>query len=490
MPSGQVIRVRTADDGVAAATLRSGIGRIQEELKVSPDFPAEVEEAARAAAASPRLPGLDRTDLPFVTIDPETSMDLDQALHLERTDDGYTVRYAIADVAAFVTPGDPVDVEAHRRGESLYGADSKIPLHPKVLSEGAASLLPEQVRPALLWTIHLDASGDGTSVHVERALVRSVAKLSYAGVQQMFDSGTFPGAYADSLPLLKEIGEKREALEVDRGGVNLPLPDQEIAIEGDRWHLEYRSQLPVEGWNAQLSLLTGFGAADLMVYAKVGVLRTLPPPDPRDVKRLHRTARALGLDWPAEQLYPDFIRGLDPTEPEQAAMVVACTRLLRGSGYATFDGELPALTEHSALASEYAHVTAPLRRLADRYAGEICLALCADQPVPEWVHDALGGLPETMRDSGHRAGAYERAILDLVEAGVLAPRVGETFPGVVVELDERDEGRGTVTVQQPAIEAKVTGPAPLPLGTDVTVTLTKADVEARSVAFELATPAG
>jgi exoribonuclease R len=485
MPSGQVIRVRTADDGVAAATLRSGIDAIQQELSVSEQFPPEVEAAARSAAANPRLPELDRTDLPFVTIDPAESMDLDQALHLERTGSGYTVRYAIADVAAFVTPGDPVDVEAHRRGESLYGADSKIPLHPKVISEDAASLLPDQVRPALLWTIALDASGDGTSVHVERARIRSVAKLSYDAVQQMFDDDSFDGAYADSLRLLQEIGEKREAHEVARGGVNLPLPDQEIAIEGQRWRLSYRSQLPVERWNAQLSLLTGFGAADLMVYAKVGVLRTLPPPDPRDVKRLHRTARALGLEWPAEQLYPDFIRSLDPADPKQAAMVVACTRLLRGSGYAAFDGELPDLTQHSALASEYAHVTAPLRRLVDRYAGEICVALCADEPVPVWVHEGLEELPELMRSSGHRASSYESAILDLVEAGVLAPHVGETFPGVVVELDERDEGRGTVTIKEPAVEARVTGPAPLPLGSDVGVRLTKADVGTRTVEFEL-----
>ena len=123
---------------------------------MTPDFPPEVEEAAARAAAAPRLPDLDRTDLPFVTIDPASSLDLDQAVHIERDGDGYVVHYAIADVAAFVTAGDPVDIEANRRGETLYGADSKIPLHPKSLSEGAASLLPDQVRPALLWTIRVD----------------------------------------------------------------------------------------------------------------------------------------------------------------------------------------------------------------------------------------------------------------------------------------------------------------------------------------------
>ena len=98
--------------------------------------------------------------------------------------------------------------------------------------------------------------------------------------------------------------------------MSLPLPEQEIDVDGDEWTLAFRRMLPVEEWNAQISLLTGMAAASLMVYARVGLLRTLPPPDPRDVQRLHRTAKALKIDWPAEQLYPDFIRSLDPTEPE------------------------------------------------------------------------------------------------------------------------------------------------------------------------------
>jgi VacB/RNase II family 3'-5' exoribonuclease len=487
MGSARIIRVARADSGVAATTLRDGIAALQAELGVTAEFPPEVEEAAAAAAANPRLPKLDRTDLPFVTIDPETSMDLDQALHLERDGDGYVVHYAIADVAAFVAPGDPVDLEANKRGETLYAADAKIPLHPKVLSEDAASLLPDQVRPALLWTHKLDATGEGTDTVVERALVRSRAKLSYEGVQKMFDGDGFGDtAYAESLELLKEIGEKRIALEAARGGVNLPLRDQEISVEGDHWSLEYRDLLPVENWNAQISLLTGFAAADLMVYARVGLLRTLPEPDPRDVLRLHRTARALGLEWPAEMLYPDFIRSLDGKNGKHAAMAIACTRLLRGSGYASFNGELPELTEHSALANEYMHVTAPLRRLIDRYAGEVCLALCADQPVPDWVTSAFTTLPETMRASSRTSGAYERGVVDLVEAGLLSQRVGETFTAVVVEIDDEDKQKGSITVEEPAIEARVTGATALPLGEEVEVRLETADVVARKVSFTLA----
>lgn len=481
MPSSRVVRVRSVEDEVAGAALREGIERIHSELGVSASFPPEVTAAAEAAAAAPRLPDLDRTDLPFVTIDPEGSRDLDQALHLERADGGYVVHYAIADVAAFVQPGDPVDLEANRRGETLYGADTKIPLHPPVLSEGAASLLPGQDRPALLWTIRLDGEGARTDVHVERAVVRSTAQLSYVEAQAAIDGGTAP----ESLLLLQEVGERRMRREAERGGVSLPLPEQEIDVQGGQWRLEFREQLPVELWNAQISLLTGFAAADLMIYARIGLLRTLPPPDPRDVQRLHRTARALGIDWPAEQLYPDFIRTLDPAIPAHAAMVNASTRLLRGSGYVAFDGETPAQPLHSALAEEYAHVTAPLRRLGDRYTGEVCLALCAGTEVPDWVRSALPGLPKALQSSGQRANAYERAVLDLVEAGVLAGRVGEEFAGVVVEVERDDPRRGVVVVHDPDVEARVVGEQPLPLGTDVRVRLSVADIAARRVEFAL-----
>ena len=462
--------------------LAAGFARIRAELEVPDGFDPRVRTAAAQAAAAPRLPDLDRTDLPMVTIDPPTSRDLDQAMHLERDGDGYVVHYAIADVAAFVSPGDPVDEEANRRGETLYGADSKVPLHPKVLSEDAASLLPDQDRPALLWTLKVDVEGEGTDVDVVRARVRSRAKLDYETVQKQIDDGSA----AEVFTLLREVGELRKRREAARGGVSLPLPEQVVDVRDEQWTLSFRSMLPVEEWNAQVSLLTGMAAASLMVYARVGLLRTLPPPDPRDVQRLHRTATALRIDWPAELLYPDFIRSLDPRKANHAAMVVACTRLLRGSGYVAFDGEVPEQPEHAALASEYAHVTAPLRRLGDRYAGEVCLALCAGTEVPSWTHAGLPAIPKTLQSSGQRAHAYERAVLDLVEAGVLHERVGEEFGGVIVDVDEKDDRRGVVVLHDPDVEARIVGSTSLPLGTDVRVRLAVADVASRKVEFTLA----
>lgn len=466
----------------AQPALDPGIAAIRRGMGLPDRFPPEVEAAAAQAAGHPRLPALDRTDLPLVTVDPPGAMDLDQALHVARRGDGFVVHYAIADVVAFMQPGDPVDLEANRRGETLYGAADKIPLHPKALSEDAASLLPGETRPALLWTITLDRTGEGTDVDVRRALVRSRERLDYAGVQARIDAGQADPMWA----VLREVGELRIQREQRRGGISLPLPDQEIEVGADgRWRLEFRARHAVEDWNEQISLLTGMAAAHLMTTHGVGLLRTLPEPPAGAIARLHRTAHALRIDWPASRSYPDFIRSLDPKDPRHVAMMVACTTVLRGAGYAAFDGELPRQPMHSALASTYTHVTAPLRRLVDRYTGELCVALCAGEPPPAWVLDALPGLPATMADADRRAGQYERAVIDLAESLALAGRVGERFAASVVELG-RDPRDGVVMLEDLAIEARARGDAPLPLGERVQVELTEADPSHRRIAFHVA----
>jgi len=485
VPSPRMRLPRRVLDAPESIGVTRGLDHIRAELQVPGDFPAEVLAAAERAAAAPRLPELDRTDLELVTIDPPGSKDLDQALHIAARDDGgWTVSYAIADVAAFVSPGDPVDVEAHRRGETFYGPDQRTPLHPPVLSEGAASLLPGQVRPALLWTIQLDAQGRTTDADVVRAKVRSREQLTYEQAQNDVDHPG-PGGTRPTLALLAQVGPLREQRERERGGVSLDIPEQEVVpAEGGGFGLTYRALLPVEGWNAQISLLTGMAAAHLMLYARVGIVRTMPPAAGSALRRLHAVARALGIRWPAELDYPEFVRTLDASRPQDAAMINACTVLFRGAGYAAFDGSTPEDPEHAALASDYSHVTAPLRRLVDRYAGEVCLALCADQPVPGWVREALPALPGEMARADQAAHRYERAVVDWVEACVLQPRVGEVFTGTVVEV-EPEKHRGTVVIQDPAVETRVEGDG-LPLGHEVQVRLVSADPEQGKVTFERA----
>ncbi|MEU0860506.1 RNB domain-containing ribonuclease [Streptomyces griseofuscus] len=456
--------------GAPEAPLRAALAALRARLGVPEGFPPEVGEEAERAAKSPPPPSYDATDLPFFTLDPPGSPDLDQATHLSRRGTGYRVRYAIADVAAFVAPGGALDAEAQRRVNTLYFPDERVPLHPAVLSEGAASLLPGRTRPAVLWTIDLDAEGRALAVEVRRALVRSRARLDYAGVQRAIDTGTAE----EPVALLREIGRARERQEAARGGISLTVPEQEITERDHTYALSYRAPLPAEAWNAQLSLLTGMAAADLMLARGTGILRTLPPAPDGAVARLRRTARALGVDWPHHVPYAAVISALDPRVPHHAAFLQECTTLLRGAGYTVFrDGALPAITTHAAMAAPYTHCTAPLRRLADRYALELSLSAASNDPPPDWVLAALDALPHRMADGAQRASTVEHESIDIVAAALLKDRVGETFDACVVDLDDHHAGVGTVQLASPAVLGRVEGPD-LPLGDPLRVRLVKA----------------
>ncbi|MFC4536870.1 RNB domain-containing ribonuclease [Sphaerisporangium dianthi] len=463
-----------------APRLAEGFERIRDELRLPEAFPqTTLEEADRAAASpSPSLP--DRTDLPLLTVDPPGSMDLDQALCIEERPRGFRVWYAIADVASFVQPGGAIDGEARRRGETLYLPDGRVPLHPPVLSEGAASLLPGVVRPAALWCVDLDSDGVTIGADVSRALVRSRERLDYDYVQAAVDTGTADG----TLRLLPVVGGLRLALERERGGVSLPTPEQEVVAHGDGYRVEFRTPLPAETWNAQISLMTGMAAAAMMLDAEMGVLRTLPPAPPETLARVRRIASALGVDWPDGAGLGEVVASLDPKTPANAAFLKEATVLLRGAGYTAFNGEPPKNAVHAAVAAPYAHVTAPLRRLVDRYGTEVCLAVAAGVPVPEPVQEALESLPALMTGSGRRASAAERACLDLVEAFVLRDRVGQAFDAVVVDVEEGRPG-GIVQITEPAVVARCDGEG-LPLGEKVQVRLTRADLITREVRFSLA----
>lgn len=468
--------------GAAGTPLRAALRGLRTELALPDDFPPEVLAEAAEAARNPAVDGHeDATELPFLTIDPPTSTDLDQAMHLERRAHGYRVHYAIADVAAFVRPGGALDTEAHRRVTTLYLPDGKVPLHPTSLSEGAASLLPGRTRPAVLWEIDLDAEGRAVATRVRRALVRSRAKLDYAGVQQRIDAGTAE----ESLALLRDIGTLREEQEVARGGISLNVPEQEIVEHDGGYDLEYRAPLPADGWNAQISLLTGMAAAHLMTETGTGILRTLPVAPDGAVARLRRSAEALHIDWPHHVPYARLVRSLDPRRTSHAAFLQDCTTLLRGAGYTVFEhGELPTPAVHAAVADLYTHCTAPLRRLVDRYAAELCVAAVADREPPEWVLAALPALPKEMADGTRRANTVERDCVDLVEAALLKDRIGAVFDAYVVDVKEQDPTTGTVHIDDPAVVARIEGGSTsLPLGERLRVRLTQADPGSSKVLF-------
>ncbi|MGO0577512.1 RNB domain-containing ribonuclease [Ornithinimicrobium panacihumi] len=450
--------------------LEQAFVRARREQEVRLDFPPEVLAEVERAIAVAELPERDETAVPFITIDPPGSMDLDQAMHIERDGEGYRIRYAIADAPAFVVPGGAMDSESRLRGMTYYCPDLRVPLHPTVLSEGAASLLPEVVRPAYVWDMRLGADGTRQGAELYRARVRSVRRYTYEEVQGLVDEG----GTEDTLLLLKEVGELRIRREAARGGASLPMPEQEVSVdEQGHYQLALRPLLMAEEWNAQISLLTGMVAARMMLDGGVGILRTMPVPPDKDVERFRREVRALGSEWPRDINYGEFLRRLDKSDPAHLAIVTAATSLFRGAGYTTFDGTLPPEEEQiqAAIAAPYTHVTAPLRRLVDRFSLAICEALSTGREVPAWAREALETLPELMAHADRRSKAVERACVGAVEAAVLSDEVGRRLAAVVVD----GHAKGVVVqLVDPPVSAQAKGTAEL--GSRVEVEVEGVDV--------------
>lgn len=459
----------------AQSQLAEVLAALREGIEAPVEFPREA--IAEAQAASAATPGLDLRDVPFVTLDPLGSKDLDQAFHLARAGSGYRVRYAIADVPGFVTPGGAVDAQARLRGQTLYLADGNIPLHPRVLSEDRASLLPDAERPALVWTFSLDAEGSRTDFRLERALIRSRAQLEYVSAQASADRGE-----DEHLALLREIGELCRAREAERGGASLNLPDEEVVLRADgHYDIERRHPLQIEDWNAQLSLMTGMAAAELMIDAKVGVLRTMPQPDDAAFERFRRQTQALGRPWISGR-YGEYLRALDKADPLTLPVLEAAASLFRGAGYVTFDGELPAGDlSQAAIGAPYAHATAPLRRLVDRWSLAICLAVSEGRPAPEWARESLAELPGLMQQSAQRASTLGAETINRVEAALLQPLIGQTIEATVIEL--RGEDRAAVQIAHPAVTATAPVPAGTAPGSSVRLRLVAADVTDGAVEF-------
>jgi exoribonuclease R len=326
---------------------------------------------------------------------------------------------------------------------------------------------------------------------VRRAIVRSRAKLSYAQVQRATADATLD----EAIGALPELGRLLIARAADRGAINLPIPEQEVDLDGDgHGRLVLRQRVAAEEWNAQISLLTGACAAEIMLGGGIGVLRTMPAPRPAAIARLREAARALGIDWPEQLSVGQVIERVDPGSARGAAFVDHAAELLRGAGYTAFAGTPPDDPGHGAVAAPYAHVTAPLRRLVDRYAAEVCLSLFAGETPPDWASEALPRLPEVMAHSGRRAGAAERGAIDQAEAALLASRVGEEFDAAVIDIDDvkrhggGDHGAaqtrpsgGMIALDDPPVRARCRGV--LPLGERIRVRLVTADVARRTVEF-------
>lgn len=447
--------------------LADGLAAIRAQFRVPPDFPPEVLVAAGEAARRTPDEHADRTAIPFVTLDPASSTDLDQAFAIEAAGADLLLHYAIADVAWFVRDGDPVDAEAWLRGTTTYLPDGKAGLYPPVLSEAAASLLPDGDRPAVILTVRIEPDGAARLDGAERAMIRSRAKLAYETVRD----DDLPAAFV-------ELAHRVQKAEDRRGAARVDPPEQEVSL-GDDGHLSlrYRPYSLAEIRNAALSLSANVAVAEALLAARTGLFRVMAPPDTAAEARLRATAGAFALAWPATMPLAQFERRLDPADPRAAAFMMAVRRAGNGAVYEPYrNGVLP---WHAALAASYAHATAPLRRLADRYVLRAVLAVTAGQVVPAQVTEAFARLPAVMARAGSRDGQIERAAIDLAEAALLANSEGERFDAVVTDLGKDDLRFQLCDLP---VVARVEGNGVLP-GDRIVVELQTADPAQRALRF-------
>ncbi|MEO5899299.1 MAG: RNB domain-containing ribonuclease [Ilumatobacteraceae bacterium] len=447
--------------------LDAGLAAIRAQFDVPASFPPAVLAAADAAARRTPTEHVDRTDVAFVTLDPATSTDLDQALAIEPAGADLLLRYAIADVAWFVDDGDPCDVEAWKRGETQYLPDGRAGLYPPALAEAAASLLPDGPRPAVVFAVRVAPDGSATLDGAERAIVLSRAKLAYTTVTE----AELPAGFV-------ELARRVQSAEDRRGASRVEPPEQGVERIDGGYALVFRDRLASEDRNAALSLATNLAVADALLHAGTGLFRTMPAPDGRAVGRLRHTAEAFGVAWQPDEPLDDLERRLDGHEPRQAAMMLAIRRASGGARYVPFEpGVVP---WHSAMAATYAHATAPLRRLADRYVVRAALAIARGEAVPAAVTDAFARLPDVMQRADAKAGQLERAVIDLAESVVLGGSVGRTFDAVVTDVDERG---ARVQLREHAVVGRVAAHGVQP-GNAVRVKLVGVDPAQRRIDLE------
>ncbi|MCA9523442.1 MAG: RNB domain-containing ribonuclease [Myxococcales bacterium] len=354
---GDIAKARVRREGIVIETLLARgetalakMYRLAAQHGLNPLFPVDVMRETKGHCDAPRIDDprlLDLTALPFVTIDYESSRDLDQALYIEALPKGFSVHYALADASFYVRPGSALFREALLRGASYYLPGLCVPMLPTELSEGLISLNPGVDRRSLVFRLELDDAARPVRTDVVRARIRSRAKLTYEGVQQLFDDPTSSPLvgreFTPSLELLRTVGVKRisavEAANVVRfHRINVEV--QLVGTGGLAFEMVGESRNAVEQYNEQISLLCNAQGAELLDREEAApflqpIFRVHPAPEHAALEKLARKIEEWvcwkGLEpavwvWePRRESLAEYLRRL-PSDGELHRLVRALSR--------------------------------------------------------------------------------------------------------------------------------------------------------------------
>ena len=421
------------------------------------DFPDDV--MAQADAAKPvGLKGReDLRDLPLITIDPSDARDHDDACYAHADEDpknegGHVVWVAIADVAAYVTPGSALDREARKRGNSTYFPDRVVPMLPDRLSGDLCSLHEGVPRACIAVRMVLDAAGNKIGHSFHRGLMRSPASLHYEEVQDAIDGA--PNDRTGPLldPVLKPIYAAYAALKAaraERQPLDLDLPERRIELDKDGTvkSVNFKDRLDAHRLIEEFMVLANVAAAETLLSKKTPLLyRIHEEPSPAKLDALRETAQAAGYTLAKGQvLHTRHLNKLlnDAAGTDDAELINLST--LRSMTQAYYG---PAHIGHFGLAlRSYAHFTSPIRRYADLIVHRALIT------AHGWGNDGLSqhdieDIEQTgahISDTERRSMMAERDTTDRYLASYLSERVGNEFSGRIsgvarfgafVKLDE------------------------------------------------------
>jgi len=460
-----------------------------------PDFPPEVEQqvAALAARAAPAVDGglRDLRQLPWSSIDNDSSRDLDQIEAAARVDGGIRVLVGIADVNADVEAGSPIDCHAAKQTTSVYTDIRTFPMLPEKLSTDLTSLNEGADRRAVVVEFVVSADGAISAPAIYRALVRNKAQLTYHAVGPWLEgTAAAPQKLAASAELtaqLKMQDEAAQALRAQRhrlGALSFERPETQPILTGGKV-----TGIAVERQNRAGALIEDFmiGANEVMARtlteAGVSSIRRVVK-SPERWPRIVELAAQHGGHLPAQ---PDavalsaFLAQRKAADPDHFADVSLTVIKLMGPGEYVLMRPGEDSPGHFALAAhDYTHSTAPNRRFADLVTQRLIGAVLAKQPAP-YSDDALDGIARNCTLKEDAARKVERVMQKRIAAVALAGRVGESFPAVVTGVTPKGV---YVRVFDPPVEGRLMrGEQGVDVGDRVRVTLLATDPQRGFIDF-------